>query len=125
MGAVPKPSASKEPRFLWESEVDGSAWSRALRAPLRIIGVGVSVHRGIVTRKVRQPFKELFPEAGRVPGSGNPPTNLTWIFLDDAETPVGWIGRPPPKAPSVGDTVQLGVSPHSGVVIRSKAITER
>ena len=120
MPAVPKPTNGKDPRFTWKSESDAPAALRALQAPFRIFGVGTNTHDGVVTRKVRQPFKQLFPDAGRVPGYGNPPTNVTWIYLDDAEVPVGWVGREPPKAPKVGDKVRLEVSPSTGALLRTK-----
>lgn len=122
MGAVPKKSKAKDPRFSWESDVSGPAIVRALKAPLRALGIGTTRHEGVVTRKVRQPFKQLFPDAKPTPGYGTLPTNVTWIFLDGASLPVGWIGRPPPKAPDVGDRVRLAVSPVSGVLIRAKVV---
>ncbi|MDW3213729.1 MAG: hypothetical protein R8G01_07030 [Ilumatobacteraceae bacterium] len=122
MGAVPKTSNAQDPRYTWDPDVETSALARALRAPLRVFGVGVNRHEGVVTRKVRQPFKQLVPDAGVVPGFGSPPTNATWVYLDDAELPVGWAGRPPPKAPNVGDRVRLHVSPMTGALVRTKVL---
>ncbi|MEQ8840823.1 MAG: hypothetical protein RIB98_07565 [Acidimicrobiales bacterium] len=122
MGAVPKPSRAKDPRFTWESESTAPPLLRAVRAPLRMFGIGVNVHSGVVTRKVRQPLKQLVPDASGigVAGTGAPPTNATWIYLDDAEIPVGWAGREPPKVPQVGDHVELRVSPVTGTLLRTK-----
>jgi hypothetical protein len=122
VGAVPKTSNAKDPRYTWESDVESSALVRGLRAPLRALGVGVTRHEGVVTRKVRQPYKQLFPDAGTVPGYGAPPTNATWIYLDNAELPIGWAGRPPPEAPNIGDRVRLQVSPVSGALLRTKTM---
>jgi hypothetical protein len=122
VGAVPKTSNAKDPRYTWEPETSGPVVVRAIRAPLRAFGIGVNRHEGVVTRKVRQPFKQLVPDAGPTPGFGSPPTNATWIYLDDADRPVGWVGRPPPKAPNVGDRVRLQVSPVSGMLLRTKIL---
>ena len=122
MGAVPKTSNARDPRYTWEPDVDVSALARVVRAPLRMFGVGVHHHTGVVTRKVRQPFKQLVPDVGPVPGYGAPPSNATWIYLDDADLPVGWAGRPPPKVPNVGDRVRLQVSPMSGALLRTRAL---
>ena len=111
-----------DPRYTWEPEVNGSALTEALRAPLRAFGIGVNRHEGVVTRKVRQPFNQLVSDAGPVPGYGPSPTNATWIYLDDADLPVGWAGRPPPKAPDVGDRVRLQVSPVSGALLRTRVL---
>ena len=87
-----------------------------------MVGIGVNTHEGVVTRKVRQPFKQLVPDASGIGlgGTGAPPTNATWIYLDDAEIPVGWAGREPPKVPNVGDHLELGVSPVTGTLLRTK-----
>ena len=122
MGAVPKTSNADDPRYTWEPDVHDSALMRPLRAPLRAFGIGVSRHEGVVTRKVRQPFKQVVPDAGSISGFGRPPANATWIYLDDADLPVGWAGRPPPKAPDVGDRVRLQVSPNSGALLRTRVL---
>lgn len=120
MGAVPKTSNAKDPRYTWEPDVTGPVVLRALRAPLRVFGLGVNRHDGVVTRNVRQPFNQLTPDAAPTPGYGMSPTNATWIYLDEAELPIGWAGRPPPRAPAVGDRVRLHVSPTTGALLRTK-----
>lgn len=122
MGAVPKTSNANDPRYTWEPDVRGSALVRGFRAPLRTFGIGVNRHEGVVTRKVRQPFNQLVSDVGSVPGYGPPPSNATWIFLDQADLPIGWAGRPPPSAPDVGDRVRLQVSPVSGALLRTRVL---